>query len=131
MLWLLIIKGVALGYATKDALRARFWLGLGFLGAMAYLMAALGSALLDTSPVLPLGPVLVEHWSWLFLGVMPPLSFAPMAIAWRRVRHAQADDPASPALDRAALAFLANGLLDTALLVIGLFATWLVHRDGF
>lgn len=126
VIWVGFVKLVALAYATLHSVRARYGVGVAAVGVMAYVaVAALAAA---AGIWMPFGDALRTHW-WLSLGLMPPLSFTSMALAWRQRRALPAIDPRSERLDRAALAFLANGLLDAGLLVLVAAGALLMARD--
>ena len=124
-LFVIALKVIALLIAAVDALRARLWLGLCAIVAMLYLVAAAVEALPSNEPHLPPLSWLGELW-WAGLVALPALSFSAMVLAWRARNELPSDEPRYGMLDRAGLAFLANGLLDTAVLVIVFVGIYLV-----
>ena len=133
MLWglfVVVVKFATLGFAGLDSTRARFWQGLVAIGLMLYVVVAFALGLMDSSLVLPLGDQLRQRW-WLTFVLLPPFSFAAMALALRARRTLATDDPRYEPLDRAALGFLANGLFDTAILILGLALEYLMSRSDF
>lgn len=125
MLYVAAVKLVAILSAIVASVRAGFWLGIGCLVLMGYVVVALTAASLGYG--LPLGQTLWEHW-WLTIVVIPALSFAGMVLARRGRDAVDRDDPRHEHLDHAMMAFLANGLLDTALMVL-VFAGMLLWSE--
>jgi hypothetical protein len=108
--------------------RARFWPGLGALATALYLTLSRLSSVVPPYPGLPLKDTLEEIW-WLYPCALLALSFGPMMFAFRKLRDMREDEPRYQRLERAAFAFLANTLLDAAVLVIIAFALISVARD--
>lgn len=130
VIWLFIVKAVALCFVAWDSWRSRFRLGLVAVSATAYLVAAPVSALLP-SPNLPLGALLVHFW-WLVPVLLPFLSWIPCVVAWRALSDMSELDPRRVQMDRVAMGFLGNGLLDLGvLLAIGIGVALFVRSGDF
>lgn len=128
VLWVALIKLLALAYAAYDSIRARYWPGIGALVSMLYITLARLSSLVPPYPALPLKDTLEEVW-WLYPCALFALSFGPMLFAFRKLRDLREDDPRHKKMERVAFAFLANTLLDAAVLVIIAFVLVMLARD--
>lgn len=126
---LLVVKLAALAYAGYDSLRARFYAGLGALATLAYLTLARLASVLPPYPSLPLRDALAETW-WMYPTAAFLLSLGPMIFAFGAARELREDDPRHRRLERAAFAFLANVLLDVAVLVVVSVGVLLTARDA-
>lgn len=121
------LKLALLALALYASVRARFYAGLGASASASYLTLARGAALLEFR--LPLTDVLVETW-WLFPVAVLALSLGPMIFAFRAAGTLPEDDPRHAPIDRAAFAFLANVILDAALLVLVAVGLVLIARGA-
>jgi len=132
VIWGLLILGLealSLLGAAFDLVRARHWPALIAATAKLYLLAAIGDALLTAAPRLWPLTWLGERW-WLSLLALPALSFAAMVLAWRARNELPGHDPVHGRLDRAGLVFLANGLADTAIVVLGIAGVYVTQSSG-
>jgi hypothetical protein len=128
VIWVAVLKLVALSYATYESARARLYSGLGALATALYLTIARLASHLPPHPDLPLRDALARTW-WLYPVAMLVLSLGPMLFAFRAAGALGEGDPRHERLERAGFAFLANVLLDAAVLVIVAIALLLVARD--
>jgi hypothetical protein len=126
---LLLIKVLALGFAGYDSVRGRFWPGVGALVSALYLTAARLAGVLPPHPYLPMKDALERTW-WLYPCAVFFLSLGPMLFAFRTASRLPSEDPRHRHLERAGFAFLANVLLDAAVLVIVAVAMLLSARGA-
>lgn len=123
------MKLAALAFASYESIRARFWPGIGAIVTMAYLTAARLASVLPPHPQLPLRRALEETW-WIYPCALVALSIGPMMFAFLKQRALHEDDDRHKKLERVAFAFLANVLLDVAVLVIVVASLLAVARTA-
>jgi hypothetical protein len=128
LICVLVVKVMLLAYAGYTTVRARFYPGIGALATMLYLTTAHLLGALPDGPKIPLAEALAETW-WIYPCAALALSFGPMVFAFYRTHLLREDDPKHAQMESVAFAFLANVLLDTAVLVIIAVALLLVARD--
>lgn len=129
MIWVAILKAVAMSYAVLGAVRARWVPGLvlclsGIVTVLLPLAAATGSLASDLSSW-----ILVAPW---LLAVVALAGLLATRRTFAELDRAESGSRREEALSSAAYGLLANTLLDSALLVIALLALVLSSRgDGF
>lgn len=129
MVVVVLLKLVALAFAGYDSVRARFFAGVGAVVSLLYLTLARLASELPPYPAMPLRDSLQSTW-WLFPVAAFLLALGPMTFAFGAARDLREDDPRHRMLERVGFAFLANVLIDAAVLVIVGIGLVLVARDA-
>lgn len=117
LVWFLALKVIAIGYAAVASIRGRFALGVVAVVTLLYLTAARGLSLIPPYVNLPASELLGATW-WLYPMSIASLSAAATIVAFKKADGERDATPTHEHLERAAMAFLGNTILDVSMLLL-------------